>query len=71
MKMIFSWLCQAIFLTLQEIQSESDSMSVRASPSGYAVPYHSSISITGGFAFGNSAETCFHVVYIQHVPLKG
>jgi len=30
-----------------------------------------SISITGGFAFGHSAETCFHVVYIQHVALSG
>jgi len=27
-------------------------MPARASPSGSAVPYHFSISITGGFAFG-------------------
>jgi len=33
-------------------QSESDSMPARVSPSGFAVPYHFSISITGGFAFG-------------------
>jgi len=25
---------------------------------GFAVPYHFSISITGRFAFGHSAETC-------------
>jgi len=55
----------------QKVQSESDSMPARASPSGFAIPYQFSISITSGFAFGNSAETCFHVVYIQHVALKG
>jgi len=27
--------------------------------------------ITGGFAFGHSAETCFHIVSIQHAALKG
>jgi len=31
---------------------------------GFAVPYHFSISITGGFVFRLvSAEACFHVVY--------
>jgi len=43
-------------------------MPARASASDFAVPYHFSISITGGFAFG--AETCFHVVYIQYLALK-
>jgi len=64
----------------QEVQSESGYASARlafqlrparASPSSFAVPYHFSISITGGFAFGHSAETCLHVVYIQHLTLKG
>jgi len=47
-------------------------MPARASPPGFgfAVPYHFSISITGGFVFGH-AETCFHVEYIPHVALKG
>jgi len=39
----------------------------RASPSGFAVPYHFSITITGGFAFGYSAETCFHVVQLKTI----
>jgi len=30
-----------------------------------------SISITGGFVFGYSAEMCFHVIYVQHAALKG
>jgi len=46
------------------VQSESDFMPACASLSGLAVPYHFSISIIGGFAFG-------HVVYIQHPALKG
>jgi len=33
------------------------------SPFGFAVTYHFSISITDGFTFAHSAETCFHVVY--------
>jgi len=42
----------------------------RGSP-GFAVPYHFLIPITGGFAFGHSAETCLHVVYnLQHAALK-
>jgi len=45
-------------------------MPARASPSGFAVTYHFSISITGGFALGH-AETCFRVVFIQHAALKG
>jgi len=32
-------------------ESESDSMLTRTSPSGFAVLYQFSISITGGFAF--------------------
>jgi len=40
------------------VQSEGDSMCVPR------LPYHFSIPITGNFAFGHSAETCFHVVYI-------
>jgi len=33
------------------VQSKSDSMPAHASPSGFAFPYHFSISTTGGFAF--------------------
>jgi len=36
----------------KKVQSESDSMPARAVLSGFAVPYHFSISIIGGFAFG-------------------
>jgi len=46
-------------------------MPARASPFGLAVPYHFTISITGGFAFGYSAEACFHVCYVIHPALKG
>jgi len=42
-------------------------MPARASTSGFAAPYYFSISITGGL---HSAETCFHVVYIQHAVHK-
>jgi len=43
----------------QEIQSESGYASARL-----AFQLRRPLSITGGFAFGHSAETCFHVVYI-------
>jgi len=43
----------------RQVQSESDFMPVRASPSGFAVLYHFSISPTFGFAFRHSAGTCF------------
>jgi len=33
------------------------------SASGFAVPYRFSISLNCGFAFGHSAETCFHMVF--------
>jgi len=46
------------------VQSESDSMPDCALPSGFAVPYQFSISIT-------RFQTCLHVVHIQHVALKG
>jgi len=29
------------------------------------------LNFTGGFVFGYSAETCFHVIYVQHAALKG
>jgi len=48
---------------IRKVQSESDSMPAHASPSSFAVPYHFSISITGGFAFGHNAKTCF-MLYI-------
>jgi len=41
-----------------KVQSESDFMPERASPSGFAAPSHFSISPTCAFAFGG---TCFHV----------
>jgi len=39
-------------------------MSARASPS----PYHSSISLTYGFAFGHSVGTCFGILkgFVEH-----
>jgi len=37
--------------------SESDLMPVRASPSGFAVPYHFLISNACGFAFGYVSMT--------------
>jgi len=40
-----------------------------SSPSGFATPYHFSISRTCGFAFGD-AGMCFHVVYIQEEKKK-
>jgi len=51
-----------------QVQSESDLMLARASPSGFPVSYHFSISLTYGFAF--SAETYFHVVYARHLALR-
>jgi len=42
-------------------------MPARASPAGFAVPYHFSISITGGFAFGQKRV---FMLYIQHVALN-
>jgi len=40
-------------------------MPARSSPS------HFSISPTCGWAFGDSAGTCYHVEYTQHPALKG
>jgi len=44
-------------------------MPARASPSGFAVPFHFSISFTCGFAF-RSAGTCFHELISTHLALK-
>jgi len=48
-----------------KVQSESDSMS-RA---GFTVPYHFSISITDGFAFGHFRVFMLYIYNMRH--LKG
>jgi len=48
----------------KKVQSESDFMPARASPSGFAVPYNFSIPLTCGF--------CFSDVHARrHLALKG
>jgi len=37
----------------------------------YTAPYDFSTSPTCAFAFGDSAEACFHVEYTPHPALKG
>jgi len=40
----------------RNVQSESNFMPARASPSDFAVPYNFSISFTCGFAFGHGVQ---------------
>jgi len=47
-------------------QSESDSIPVGASPSLSLLNFNH-----WWFCFRTCAETCFHVLYIQHATLKG
>jgi len=49
----------------RKVQSESDFIPARTSPSGFAAPYHFSISPTCDFAFGDG-----YYKYTQHPALK-
>jgi len=55
----FLFKCQGIAKSKVKV-----TMPAHASPSGFVIPYYFSISITGSFAFGHNAETCFRIVYI-------
>jgi len=47
-------------LSAKKVQNESDSILARVSLCGFTVPYHFSISITGGFAFGHVFSCCIY-----------
>jgi len=54
---------------IQKFKVKVSPMPARVSPSGFAVPYHFSISITGGFAFEQKRVFMLYIYDMWHLKI--